>query len=52
MGLSYMLMLIAFYMDNEKELPVWKHLPSVTHWLAQCSGSALNRAGSASIPQD
>jgi len=27
------LMLIAFYMDNGKQLPVWKHLPSVTYWL-------------------
>ena len=33
MGLSYTLMLIAFYMDNGKQLPVWKHLPSVTYWL-------------------
>jgi hypothetical protein len=33
MGLSYILMLIAFYMDNGKELPVWKDLPSVTYWL-------------------
>jgi hypothetical protein len=33
MGLSYTLMLIAFYMDNGKQLPVWKDLPSVTYWL-------------------
>jgi cytochrome c oxidase assembly factor CtaG len=33
MGLSYTLMLIAFYMDNGKQLPVWKHFPSVTYWL-------------------
>jgi len=33
MGLSYTLMLIAFYMDNGKQLPVWKHLPRATYWL-------------------
>jgi hypothetical protein len=33
MGSSYILMLIAFYMDNGKQLPVWKHLPSATYWL-------------------
>ena len=27
MGLSYILMLIAFYVDNGKQLPVWKDLP-------------------------
>jgi uncharacterized membrane protein len=33
MGLSYVLMLIAFYVDNGKQLPVWKGLPHVTYWL-------------------
>lgn len=33
MGSSYTLMLIAFYMDNGKQLPLWKQLPSVTYWL-------------------
>jgi hypothetical protein len=33
MGLSFTLMLIAFYLDNGKNLPVWKDLPSVTYWL-------------------
>jgi hypothetical protein len=33
MGLSYTLMLIAFYMDNGKQLPLWRQLPSVTYWL-------------------
>ena len=32
MGLSYTLMVIAFYMDNGKQLPVWKDLPSITYW--------------------
>ncbi|MGT2503206.1 hypothetical protein ACVOMS_25330 [Bradyrhizobium guangxiense] len=33
MGLSYVLMLVAFYVDNGKQLPVWKELPHVTYWL-------------------
>jgi hypothetical protein len=33
MGLSYTVMLIAFYMDNGKNLPVWRDLPSATYWL-------------------
>jgi uncharacterized membrane protein len=33
LGLSYVLMLIAFYVDNGKQLPVWKDLPPVTYWL-------------------
>jgi uncharacterized membrane protein len=33
MGLSYILMLIAFYVDNGKQLPLWKDLPHVMYWL-------------------
>jgi hypothetical protein len=33
MGLSYVLMLIVFYVDNGKQLPVWKDLPHLTYWL-------------------
>ena len=33
LGLSYVLMLIAFYVDNGKQLLVWKDLPPVTYWL-------------------
>jgi hypothetical protein len=33
MGLSYVLMLIAFYVDNGKQLPLWKELPYFTYWL-------------------
>jgi len=33
MGASYVLMLIAFYVDNGRQLPVWKDLPPVTYWL-------------------
>lgn len=32
MGLSYVLMLIAFYVDNGKQLPLWKDLPHFTYW--------------------
>jgi len=34
MGLSYVLMLIAFYVDNGKQLPLWKDLPHFMYWLA------------------
>jgi len=33
MGTSYILLLIAFYVDNGKSLPLWKELPPVTYWL-------------------
>ena len=33
MGLSYVFMLIAFYVDNGKQLPLWKDLPHVMYWL-------------------
>jgi hypothetical protein len=33
MGLSYVLMLIAFYVDNGKQLPLWQDLPHFTYWL-------------------
>jgi hypothetical protein len=33
MGLSYVLMLIAFYVDNGKQLPLWKELPPIAYWL-------------------
>ena len=33
MGFSYILMLIAFYVDNGKQLPLWKDLPQFTYWL-------------------
>ena len=34
MGLSYIVMLTAFYVDNGKNLPVWRDLPSRVYWLA------------------
>ena len=33
MGTSYVLLLIAFYVDNGNQLPVWKELPHSTYWL-------------------
>jgi uncharacterized membrane protein len=33
MGLSYVFMLIAFYVDNGKQLPLWKDLPHFMYWL-------------------
>jgi hypothetical protein len=33
MGLSYVLMLIAFYVDNGKQLPLWQDLPHFMYWL-------------------
>jgi hypothetical protein len=33
MGLSYILLLTAFYVDNGKNLPLWKSLPHITYWL-------------------
>lgn len=33
MGLSYILLLTAFYVDNGRFLPLWKELPPVAYWL-------------------
>lgn len=33
MGASYVLLLIAFYVDNGKSLPLWKQLPPAAYWL-------------------
>ncbi len=33
MGLSYVFMLTAFYVDNGKSLPLWKELPRIALWL-------------------
>lgn len=33
MGLSYILMLTAFYVDNGKNLPLWRNLPQIAFWL-------------------
>jgi hypothetical protein len=33
MGLSYILMLTAFYVDNGKNLPLWNRLPQIAFWV-------------------
>ena len=33
MGLSYILLLTAFYVDNGKNLPLWRSLPPIAYWL-------------------
>ena len=33
MGLSYVLMLTAFYVDNGKNLPLWRDLPYAAYWI-------------------
>ena len=33
MGVSYILLLTAFYVDNGKNLPLWDRLPSIAYWL-------------------
>jgi hypothetical protein len=33
MAASYVLLLVAFYVDNGQQLPVWKNLPHFTYWL-------------------
>lgn len=33
MGSSYVLMLTAFYVDNGKNLPVWRELPQIAFWI-------------------
>ena len=37
MGSSYVLLLIAFYVDNGKSLPLWRELPPVAYWLVPAS---------------
>ena len=38
MGLSYILLLTAFYVDNGKSLPLWKELPPISYWLFPGAG--------------
>lgn len=33
MGASYILLVTAFYVDNGKNLPLWKELPQIAFWL-------------------
>ena len=32
MGLSYIVMLTAFYVDNGKNLPLWQDFPPIAYW--------------------
>ena len=34
MGLSYVALLTAFYVDNGPHLPLWDRLPTITFWVA------------------
>jgi uncharacterized membrane protein len=33
MGVSYIVLLTAFYVDNGKSLPLWKELPPISYWV-------------------
>jgi len=33
MGLSYILLVTAFYVDNGKNLPLWRSLPPIAYWV-------------------
>lgn len=33
MGMSYILLLTAFYVDNGKSLPIWRDLPAWSYWV-------------------
>ena len=35
MGASYILTLTAFYVDNGKNLPLWRELPQIAFWFLQ-----------------
>jgi hypothetical protein len=32
MGLSYIILLTAYYVDNGPRLPVWDRLPHIVYW--------------------
>jgi len=41
MGISYIALLTAFYVDNGPHLPAWDRLPTITFWLAPTLIGAL-----------
>ena len=45
MGLSYIVLLTAFYVDNGPHLPLWRSLPAYTYWLAPGAIGLLLIAG-------
>ena len=46
MGSSYVLLIVAFYVDNGRNLPIWKYLPPVLYWLlpSAIGGALIARA--------
>lgn len=46
MGISYVALLTAFYVDNGKSLPLWKQLPAISYWLLPTAigGPLIGRA--------
>lgn len=46
MGVSYVLLLTAFYVDNGRSLPLWKDLPAISYWLLPTAvgGPLIGRA--------
>jgi hypothetical protein len=34
MGVSYIMLLTAFYVDNGPHLPVWRQVPAIAYWVA------------------
>ena len=57
MGMSYILLLTAFYVDNGKSLPLWRNFPPIAYWLLPAAvgipliGRALLRHPLARTPQ-
>ena len=41
MACSYVLLLVAFYVDNGPQLPLWRALPPPAHWLIPSAVGAL-----------
>lgn len=41
MGSSYVLLLVAFYVDNGRNLPLWRDLPPSTYWAAPIAIGSL-----------
>ena len=51
MGLSYVLLLTAFYVDNGKNLPLWNKLPQIAFWvLPAAAGIPFINAHCCDIP--
>jgi len=46
MGVSYILLLTAFYVDNGRSLPLWKELPPIAYWIlpGAIGGPIIGRA--------